>query len=186
MKLLDVLKKEHETIMLNLASAEKEIPFMRETGTVHKDVMDGLLSFFRDYVGVYHHAREEKYLFSRMEGRVEEEFDPVVVMLAEHDLFRKLIKMMFEILPKTVDVEGAKTGISSYPKDSDICCSVIPASAANMLIDNLLTYMKLLRKHIGRENDIIFPLAEKVLTPEELVYIEETSEPRITPPKRDK
>jgi hypothetical protein len=83
-----------------------------------------------------------------------------------------MIKLMAEILPGTEDAGGIKAGISPEPKDSEFCCGVTPQSSADMLLDNLSTYIKLLRKHIQREDEIIFPLGEKVLTPEELDEIE--------------
>ncbi len=171
-KIFEILRNEHEIIRLKLADAEREGTFIGETGKVHRATFEDFLGFCKEYVNDYHQAREEKHLFNKMEERTKEEYDPVVVMLAEHDLCRKMVKLMAEILPGTEDAGGMKAGISPEPKDSEFCCGVTPQSSADMLLDNLSIYIKLLRKHMQREDEIIFPLGEKVLTPEELDEIE--------------
>ena len=185
MKIFDVLMKEHEIIRQKLGDAEREGTFIGETGKVHRTALEDFLSFCKEYVNDHHQVREERYLFSKMKERSKEEYDPVVVMLAEHDLCRKMLKLMAEILPRTEDAGGIKSGISPEPKDSEFCCGATPQSSADMLFDNLSNYIKLLRKHIQREDEIIFPLGEKVLTPEELEDIEKSFAAQITP-ERDK
>jgi hemerythrin-like domain-containing protein len=171
MKIFDIFRNEHEIIRRKLADAEREATFIRETGKVHRDLLKQFLDFCGGFIEG-HQAREEKYLFSKMEERTKEEYDPVIVMLAEHDLCRKMLKLMAEILPGTEDAGGIKAGINPEHKDSEFCCGVTPQSSADMLLDNLSTYIKLLRKHTQREDEIIFPLGERVLTPEELDEIE--------------
>ncbi len=186
MKIFDVFRKEHEIIRQKLDDAEREGTFIGETGKVHRAALEDFLSFCKEYVDGFHQAREERYLFNKMEERTEEEYDPVVVMLAEHDLCRKMLKLMVEVLPGTEDAGGIKAGILPEPKDSDFCCGASPQSSADMLLDNLSTYIKLLRKHTQREDEIIFPLGEKILTPEELDDLERSFEAHVTPTVRDK
>jgi len=185
MKIFDVLRNEHEIIRQKLADAEREGSYIGETGKVHRAALEDFLSFCKEYVSDYHQAREERYLFSKMRERSKEEYDPVVVMLAEHDLCRKMLKLMAEILPGTEDAGGIKADVSSYPDGSEFCCSMTPGSSADMLLDNLSTYINLLRKHIHREDEIIFPLGEMLLTPEELDDIERAFE-AVTPAELDK
>lgn len=184
--MLEKLRKEHEFILKTLVDAETEVNFIRETGEIRRDALEDYLNFFKNYVGDFHQAREEKFLFKKLKGRTEEEYDPAVVMLAEHDLCNKMVKVMDDYFSAAKGAEGASE-ISRRHDDSEFCCSVTPELAADMLQDNLSTYLKLLKKHIARENDVVFPMAEKLFTPEELLEIENLfDESSFNPKKPDR
>jgi hemerythrin-like domain-containing protein len=39
--------------------------------------------------------------------------------------------------------------------------------------DNLLGYTRLLRAHIGKEDNVLYPMAERILTPEDQQWLAE-------------
>ena len=62
-------------------------------------------------------------------------------MLSEHDAGRQAIRGIAENLPAAEADEQARTAVA----------------------DNLAAYARLLRMHIHKENDVLFPLADRLL-----------------------
>src|SRR6185369_12500718 len=71
---------------------------------------------------------------------------PIAVMLHEHEEGRQLIAV----------IAGAVDAL----KGGDM-------SVTRWLADSLMAYVQLLLTHIEKENQIVFPMAESMLTPEE-------------------
>lgn len=89
-----------------------------------------------------HHKKEEKVLFPALEKKgVPNEGGPIGMMLFEHETKRNHIKKIEQGLEEKNDEKislNAKSAIS------------------------------LMREHIEKENNILYPMAEGILTPEEL------------------
>ncbi len=93
-----------------------------------------LLTWLRAFADQNHHAKEETGLFPALErAGVPREGGPIATMLAEHDEGRALIRAM----------DGAPDEAAR-------------AAAARR-------YVSLLRAHIAKENDVLFPMADAVL-----------------------
>jgi hemerythrin-like domain-containing protein len=108
--------------------------------------LDGV-AFIRDYADRFHHAKEEDVLFEALVANgMPREHSPVAAMLVEHDRGRAFVKAMEEAARQADD------GIAGRD-------AVIAANA--------LAYVALLREHIDKEDDILYPLAERVI-PEEM------------------
>jgi hemerythrin-like domain-containing protein len=106
-----------------------------------------MLDFFREFADHCHHAKEENLLFEKMKRRgVPVSGGPIAVMLQEHDEGRRRLKAVAEALPK------ARSG---------------DASAATSVRTNLLAYVQLLRGHIDKEDNILYPMADRLFTPED-------------------
>ncbi len=96
-----------------------------------------LLTWLRAFADRSHHAKEEAALFPALErAGLPREGGPIATMLAEHDEGRALIQAM-DLAPDA----GAR------------------AAAARR-------YVALLRAHIARENEVLFPMADAVLDDE--------------------
>lgn len=92
-----------------------------------------------------HHQKEEKVLFPTLEKKgVPKEDGPIGVMLFEHEIKRKYIKELEKALQENKDKKIKEKGqaISS-----------------------------LLRDHIFKEENILYPLAKDILTQEELLKL---------------
>jgi hemerythrin-like domain-containing protein len=137
------LTNEHEAILSAIQILEKMIATIEKTTSVDtKDIHD-FIGFLKEFADKCHHGKEEGLLFPAMIGAgVPDRSGPIGVMLAEHAQGRKLIRDMEESV--SMDVDRIKL-----------------AQAAR-------GYANLLRNHIQKENTILFPMAEKVLTETQL------------------
>ncbi|HXI02820.1 MAG TPA: hemerythrin domain-containing protein [Candidatus Saccharimonadales bacterium] len=141
------LRHEHEAILKMLDAAEEVSRRLRERQAVEPDVLDGLLEFFREFADRCHHGKEEEALFPLLEERgVPRTGGPIGVMLQEHDQGRALIAEM---------VEAA----SAYRRSEADAGARWAGAAAG--------YAQLLRGHIEKENNILFVMAERLLSPNE-------------------
>lgn len=145
MKPTDTLKHEHEIVLAVLKGAEREADSILATGKVDTEKTDRMLDFFRVFVDKCHHSKEERRLFPRLEERgMPHNGGPIAVMLYEHTLGRNEIAAIADALDKF------KAG---------------DARAAEPLAEHLIAYIKILREHIEKENDILFAMADRILTP---------------------
>jgi hemerythrin-like domain-containing protein len=104
--------------------------------------LDGV-DFIRQYADRFHHAKEEDVLFKALvDNGMPKENSPVAAMLMEHDQGRSFVCAMESA------VQEAQAGRTvSY----------------QAIADNALGYAALLREHISKEDDILYPLAERVI-----------------------
>lgn len=143
----EILKNEHEIILLVLGAAEGEAEAIRKTGRMDAERVRKMVEFFRRFSDAGHHAKEEKTLFPTLEARgMPREGGPIGVMLAEHDEGRRLVSAVAAAL------DGADRGDASAP-----------AAAA----ESLAAFVALLREHIEKENHCLFPMADQALTAED-------------------
>ena len=143
----ELLKHEHKIVLMVLEGAEKEARSIGEHGVINELNLERMVDFFRNFTDKCHHAKEEKHLFILMQERgVPKEGGPIGVMLHEHEQGRARVKAVAEAIPK------AKSG---------------DANAREALKDNLAAYVELLQGHIDKENNVLFPMADRILTPED-------------------
>ena len=142
-----ILRKEHEAILKMLTATEAAAHRIQSGGTVPTESLEGLIEFFRLFADQCHHGKEEDLLFPLLESRgLPRSGGPTGVMLHEHEQGRALVRQMVE------GVEALKSG---------------DASGAARWAQAGLGYAQLLRAHIGKENNILFVMAENMLMPEE-------------------
>ena len=104
-----------------------------------------VLLFLKEFADRCHHGKEEKHLFPMLaEHGFGPEMGPVAVMLGEHELGRVFLREM------TAAVEAA-----DRPDSSDR----FARAAAG--------YVSLLTAHIQKEDQILFPMADRVFSPED-------------------
>ena len=143
----EVLKHEHQVILLVLGAAEREAQQIEETGAPRAETVDEMVDFFRSFADSCHHAKEEKLLFVKMQERgVPVQGGPIAVMLHEHDQGRQLVRAVAEALP------GARVG---------------DRASTAAVKDNLRTYADFLRAHIAKEDNILYPMADRLFSPDD-------------------
>jgi hemerythrin-like domain-containing protein len=144
LKPTDILKDEHQVILLVLDAAEREAVSIRATGRVNAEKVGQMLEFFRNFADRCHHAKEEKLLFPRLQERgLPAEGGPIAAMLGEHDEGRKHLQAVSAALPE------AETG---------------DRAGMETIASNLTSYVELLRSHISKEDSGLFPTADGLLT----------------------
>jgi hemerythrin-like domain-containing protein len=143
-KLCESLEAEHRVIEKVLDALEREVTKIEDDGPVDHDFFLRTISFVREFADGLHHQKEERVLFPKVTAAgVPEEGGPVGVMLTEHEHARELIRQMEEF------VEAAASG--------DETARIIIVSAGQ-------SYVTLLRAHIQKEDGVLFPMAEELLS----------------------
>lgn len=147
MKPTDILKHEHQAILLVITAAEKEIAFIETTGTMHARTVRETVDFLQNFVDRCHHGKEEKHLFPILNAHgMPWDSGPLSVMLREHEEGRAYVRAM------AAEVAG----------EGDPA-----AEAIRVVRDRLSDYARLLRAHIDKENNALFSMADRMLTPAE-------------------
>lgn len=144
MQATQVLRDEHEGILAMLAVVEKAALRLRAGKEVPANLMLDAVRFFRNFADKCHHGKEEANLFPKMEERgVPKEGGPIGVMLMEHEQGRAFVRGMSEAAERYARGDKA----------------AVPA-----LVSHTLNYVNLLRAHIDKENNILFVMADQVLS----------------------
>ncbi len=161
MKATDRLREEHEGVLAMLDSVEA-IARAAEGGTSPDGAeLDSILDFLRTFVDRCHHAKEEEFLFPALKAGGPMGAGPVAQMLAEHAEGRRFVAEMGE----------ARAVLGEGP------------GAALRFAKAALSYCELLRAHIRKENEVLFPMADRIIDPAraELLYadFERIEEERI-------
>ena len=106
--------------------------------------MEMVVNLIKNYADGFHHAKEENLLFPLMvEKGFSTEHGLVSVMLHDHAQGRQFVKGMSEAIALY------KTGDESVLPD---------------IYMNMEGYVELLRAHIGKENNVLFKMADKAFT----------------------
>jgi len=140
---IDELMHEHEAILFSLGILDKIAGAARSGRKIDLGDARKLVGFLKEFADTCHHGKEEGILFPAMEAAgIMNEGGPIGVMLHEHVLGRERIRGM------NLALEGSGD----------------PAAFAR----EATGYIELLRQHIDKENQVLFPLGERVLSPETL------------------
>lgn len=139
MQAIETLMEEHRVIEQALEVLETIADRCEGGAPLPVEDIGHLLDFFREFADRCHHFKEEKVLFEWMAGRgFPKEDGPIAVMLHEHETGRSLIGQM------AAAAQQGDTG-------------AFVRAARN--------YITLLRQHIFKEDNILFPMAEQHMTP---------------------
>jgi len=142
-----VLRNEHDFILKALEASDEVAHRLQNRVNVPPQMLDDLLEFFRLFSDRCHHGKEEEFLFPLLETKgVPRDGGPIGVMLSEHDDGRELIRSM------TQAAQDYRAGT---------------AGAGPRWANDARAYSILLRQHIGKENEILFVIAERLLSSEE-------------------
>ena len=144
MKATEILKHEHQAILLVIAAVEKEVASIEKTGRIHVQTVREMADFLRNLVDRCHHRKEEKHLFVMMQERgMPMETGPLAVMLHEHEQGRARVRAVAEA------VAGKGTP---------------DAAAIRKAKENLAAYARLLRAHIDKEDGVLYAMADRILS----------------------
>lgn len=134
------LKNEHDGILFGLNILEKMIKLLQEKQGVEKEDFLEMVNFLKLFADKCHHGKEEGLLFPAMENvGIQNQNGPIGQMLIEHAEGRRYIAQMSEAL-------------NNYPVHD------------NDLIQAVTNYINLLRQHIEKENTVLFPMGDKMIS----------------------
>ncbi|NTV02777.1 MAG: hemerythrin [Chlorobiaceae bacterium] len=136
---IDDLMHEHGAILEGLRILEGIAGLMERGGSVDEGDISDMLGFLKVFADRCHHGKEEAYLFPALaKAGVSEQDVSLPALLSEHARGRELLRAM---------------EASSFPK-------LRPAEFTAAVHG----YLDLLDAHIRKENTILFPLADTLLT----------------------
>mgnify|MGYP000956934531 FL=1 len=134
------LENDHVHILRLIEVMER----ITESADPDAEHLELIVKVIREFADGLHHAKEEQLLFPLMVQKgFSNESGPVAVMLHDHAEGRNFVKGMAE-------------NISRY-QQGDL-------SALKAVYENMLGYANLLKNHIGKENNVLFRMADKAFT----------------------
>jgi hemerythrin-like domain-containing protein len=146
-----VLMNEHRIIEQVLTALENEVSEL-DRKPLRREFFDQALDFFSTFADGCHHMKEEQRLFPLLKERgIPEDGGPIGVMLHEHAEGRALLTAI------RANLDAAGIGA--------------PA-AISAVRANAISYIQLLRQHIYKEDNILFRMAQTVLTPSDVACVE--------------
>lgn len=140
MKATEELEHEHRVIERMLAVIELTV----SKPGIHPDFFRKVLPFLREFLDKCHHAKEEDVLFPFMkEKKVKDSDSPIERMLVEHQLGRNYVQ----------EIADANAHLAAG--DSSVTPNIKNAAKS---------YIELLRLHIGKEDRVLYPMANRVFS----------------------
>jgi len=145
-KAIDELKHDHDAILSALNILDAMVGRLGKAGAPSAEDLKGFIGFLKEFADKCHHGKEEGILFPALtDAGMPKQGGPVAVMLSEHVEGRTFIKEMDHAVSGAVDVTAFTQAAQGYAD--------------------------LLRAHIAKENDVLFPAAERLLPSPELETI---------------
>jgi len=151
MQATKILKDEHrliERVLVALQTASNRISQGAEISPIF--FINAAL-FIKNFADECHHGKEEGVLFAAMsESGIRTEGGPIGVLLSEHEQARAFTKEMMDAAQKW------EAGDSSM---------------RTVVANNALGYISLLRVHIHKEDNILFPMADRLIPPAQQIKV---------------
>lgn len=149
----EILRNEHDAILRMLDATEEVARRLGRSEHVQPKMLEDLLEFFRLFADRCHHGKEEDLLFPLLEKKgMPRSGGPIGVMLIEHDHGRGFVGQMAQ------EIQPYAAGNADAGKNW---------AAAS------LRYVELLREHIAKENEVLFVMAERMLSNAEQMELAE-------------
>lgn len=156
----ETLMKEHRLIEQVLDCLEDAAGRLDDGENLSPDFFLEAADFVAGFADRCHHAKEEDILFVAMTAMdMPEDSGPVAVMLHEHDEGRRFTAGFQSA------AEQLKTG------DAAACADIVR---------NVFDYVNLLREHIIKEDNVLFPMADQIIPAEAMQKVSEEFERVVT------
>jgi hemerythrin-like domain-containing protein len=151
---IELMKYEHENIKRGLTVLRKMCIVVLNSKLENYDDFSKMIDFIRNYADKHHHSKEEAILFKIMSEDLGDESvkGPLSGMYIEHDLGRLFIKSLEEALNKV--------------KEGNLDARVD-------VIANAIAYTDLLKRHIDKEDNVIYQFADRSLSSDAKKRLEE-------------
>ena len=143
MKATDILMEEHRVIERVLVSLETAAVRLQEGEAVRSGFFVDAADFIKGFADGCHHKKEEGVLFTALvDAGLPAQVGPIPMMLAEHDRGRAYTQGMRAAAQRLAEGDAAARG---------------------EVVGNALGYVGLLREHIGKEDNVLFPMAGEMI-----------------------
>lgn len=142
------LRKEHQAILSMLDVLEAMVGRMETKRDVPLGDVQEAVRFFRVFVDTCHHTKEEVGLFPAIRQAELEQEGLITQLLSEHNQARNSLAVLERCVADNIPV-------------------------ANTFATTVRAYAPMLREHIRKEDDQLFPAADKVLSDKERAWIKQ-------------
>ncbi len=149
-----LLMEEHDNILAMIGLMEEKSVALMNNKEEEVDSFFGFIDFARNYADKHHHGKEEQILFKYMTENLGLTAEKLVNhgMLVEHNLGRLYVGNLEE-------------SVKAYKADkSDLNRLAI--------LTNAMGYGELLKRHIAKENEVVYTFAKRELAPEVMEKVE--------------
>jgi hemerythrin-like domain-containing protein len=147
MEVLTKLTHEHAQILQGINCLETARAALEKNQHPPVDFFETAILFFTEYADRLHHYKEEYLLFSSLASKKGGSLDLEIGSLRyQHELNRGCIKKI-------------KESLNGYETNTEI--------AVTTLLKNIAAYISILKRHIYREDQLFFPMAESELSENE-------------------
>lgn len=144
MKPTENLIQEHNAIVVMLSIMDKVADIIRNGREVDIEDVAKIVDFLRIFADKCHHGKEERVLFPELiAAGVPEENGPIGIMLREHETGREYINEI-------------NSGVEKFKEEGTGSLLLIARGISN--------YTFLLRNHMNKENNVLFPMADMLLS----------------------
>jgi hemerythrin-like domain-containing protein len=151
-----ILKDEHRIVLHVLEATLIESVRMNRQGIINIEKLRKIVAFAQGFIDLCHHTKEEKHYFEKMiERGMLRDSGPIYVMMLEHEEGRKRISLINGAL------DQAGTG---------------DAVAIELVSDALKDYADNLREHIYKEDNVLYPMGDRLFTREDVAELMEAFE----------
>ena len=145
-KAIDELQHDHDAILSALKILDAMTGKLGSAGAPSAADLGSFIGFLKEFADKCHHGKEEGILFPALTGAgMPKQGGPVAVMLSEHVEGRAFIQQMEKAVSGAVDAAAFTQAAQGYAA--------------------------LLRAHIAKENNVLFPAAERLLASADLEKI---------------
>ena len=143
MRPTEILSSEHRVIEQVLDCLEKIAANAERSGKLELEAARTALHVLRTFADRCHHGKEENCLFPMLAKRgFPTDAGPVAVMLHEHESGRS-------------EIRGMESALADAARGEPHAVRYFAAAARR--------YVELLREHIAKEDNVLFPMAESML-----------------------
>ncbi|MCU0473543.1 MAG: hemerythrin domain-containing protein [Bacteroidales bacterium] len=138
------LINEHKAIKVMLSIMAKIAEDIKANKKFYIKDVEQIVDFLQTFADKCHHGKEETSLFPALVlAGIPKENGPIGVMLHEHTLGRGYIKEI-------------SNGLEN--------CKIGNPCSSELIAANLTNYVNLLQNHIHKEENVLFPIANKALS----------------------
>lgn len=145
----ELMKQEHDLASGFLLVVKKACLNAMDNGSVNVDDFRTFLDIARNFVDKIHHGKEEDFLFNVMTDKLGRIAVNLVQhgMLVEHEMCRGHL----------MDLENA---LNDYEKTGS-------KESRLDIIESAAGYVRLLQRHVDKENTVVYPFADRSLSKED-------------------
>lgn len=144
MNITDILSNEHRVIEVVLTCLDRITQQANNSGKLDAESAIQAIDVIRTFADRCHHGKEENHLFTVLvEKGMPIKGGPIGQMLFEHEQGRSFVRAMSDSVSEAA--VGNKDALLKFTQ-------------------NAQGYVQLLRAHIKKEDSVLFPLADKILS----------------------